>query len=47
MEKKTILEEAGVPVDEKIATATKWSEDEINERSDHLAKLAYSQVWSF
>jgi hypothetical protein len=46
-EKKTILQDAGVPLDEQIAGAAKWDKEEIIGRSRYLAKLSHSQVWSF
>ena len=44
-EKKTLLLQSHVPIDEHIKKATKWNARAIEERTKYLAKLAYGKIW--
>jgi hypothetical protein len=43
--KKTILREAGIPLDDVMNNATQWTAKEIKDRSALMAKLAYEKIW--
>ncbi|MCL6417772.1 DUF262 domain-containing HNH endonuclease family protein [Aestuariirhabdus sp. Z084] len=45
VEKKEILEEAKIPLDESIRDSEEWSEEQIKIRTAELAKRAYENVW--
>ncbi len=44
-EKKNILLKSNVPIDEYLKKASKWDTKAIEERTKHLAKLAYEKIW--
>ncbi len=44
-EKKKILENSGVYIDDEIVNAKKWGEDEILERTDEMARTCYKEIF--
>lgn len=48
-EKRSILQQAaanGIWIDKTVLSASSWGTDEINERTDSMAKRAYEEVWA-
>lgn len=43
--KKSILLEAGIPLDHVLKNATQWTAKEIKQRAELMAKVAYERIW--
>ncbi len=44
-DKKAILLASNIPIDEYLKKASKWETKSIEERTKHLAKLAFDKIW--
>jgi len=44
-EKITLMKQAGVPMDDYLAQASTWEDTQIEERTKHLAQIAYEDVF--
>jgi hypothetical protein len=45
LEKKNIIKENGVPIDELVENAEEWTDDIIEDRLMNMAGLAYNKIW--
>lgn len=45
VEKKKILNESGLSLDEPLKNASRWTEKEIRSRAAWMAKLAFTKIW--
>ena len=44
-DKKNLLNEGGLKLDDNIVKSINWLEDDIERRAVYLAELAYDNVW--